>query len=520
MRRSGGWLSDQHRLGSLSHALVGVGIALGLLLVLSSSALAVQAPVIGSTVAYGVTQSDGTLEAWIDPGELPEGAYYQFQVVANTSEYLPELVCPEHGVPLSKPDGCGGPDIGSPIPGALPIGYIEKEPQSRYVRVDLAAAGMTLKPGTTYHYRVLAAKRVQSEDTLNWEGPPAVGPDQTFTTLTPGTPPAIESESASHITSTDATLEAKIDPEGLATTYEFYLEAPSCANDKRVEACEAGGGIPIAKGSIPAGSAAQTVSVDVAGTGHSLTPDTIEGYRVVASNSAGTTDGPFFNTFTTLPGPSPVIDSVSVSHLTATDATLEAQINTEGLTTSYEFQMWSSPCSKHGSGCELLIDIPLPSGLILGSFVSQGVSLDLNSAGVTLGGGEYGFSVRASSKAGETEANGGVFEAPSLSAQPLGIAAPSTTSGASKSGASSTPIGSGGSSPSSGVTSPGSSLACLCDCGRGCHGKNVVPKHLSRAQKLSKALQACKRQPKSKRAACQKQARKQYGAVVKKSKKR
>ena len=57
-----------------------------------------------------------------------------------------------------------------------------------------------------------------------------------------------------------------------------------------------------------------------------------------------------------------MIDSVSLSNLTSSDATLEAQIDTEGLPTSYEFKMWSSPCSKHGSGCELLIDVPLPAG--------------------------------------------------------------------------------------------------------------------------------------------------------------
>jgi hypothetical protein len=474
---------------------------------LPASAQASSPPVIGSTVAYGITQSDATLEAPIDPGALPEGVYYQFQVVANTSEYLPELTCPEHGVPLSKPDGCGGPDSGPTTPGALPIGYIEKEPASRYVRLDLAAAGMTLKPGTTYHYRVLAAKRRQSEDTLNWEGPPAVGPDQTFTTLTPGTPPAIEGATASNITSTDATLEAKIKPEGLATTYEFYLEAPSCANDKRVEACEASGGIPIAKGSVPAGSAAQTVSVDVAGTGHSLTPDTIEGYRVVASNSAGTTEGPFFNTFTTLPGPPPVIESVSISHLTATDATLEARIDTEGLPTLYEFHMWSS-CAHEA--CEYMRPIPLPPERLLGSFVGQSVSLDLNSVGVTLRNGEeYGWGVTATNDEEEhANANGGVFEPPE---PPGGVVQPlsptvSTLSGVGQPNASGDqPAASGSSSSAPNVNAPDLQVA-----------KTTALKSLTNARKLAKALKLCAKKPKKQRASCRKQAHRQYGTVGKK----
>jgi hypothetical protein len=465
-----------------------------------TGALAAEAPAIGSTVAYGITQSDATVEAWIDPGELPEGVYYQFQVVANTSEYLPELACPEHGVPLSKPDGCGGPDSGAITPGALPIGYIEKEPASRYVRLDFAAAGMTLKRGTTYHYRVLAAKRVQSEDTLNWEGPPAIGPDQTFTTLTPGTPPAIEGETASNITSTDATLEAKIDPEGLATTYEFYLEAPSCANDKRVGACEASGGIPIAKGSIPAGSIAQTVSVDVAATGHSLSPNTIEGYRVVARNSAGTSYGGE-KTFVTLPSSPPVIGSMSVSHLTATDATLEAQLNTEGLETSYQFRL-ESGCLSPRLCLEITV-YPLPSGKLLGSFVDQSVSLDLNSAGVTLASGvEYAYSVTATNKAGSVTGHEQRFTTPEDGVQPLNTTPPpgshSTAGPAQTEGQGTVTLA---------TTNPLGSVT-----------PSLKMTVLTNAQKLAKAVKACKRKPKWQRASCVKAAHKKYGKAATKAK--
>jgi hypothetical protein len=39
----------------------------------------------------------------------------------------------------------------------------------------------------------------------------------------------------------------------------------------------------------------------------------------------------------------------------------------------------------------------------------------------------------------------------------------------------------------------------------------------TRAQKLAKALRACKKRPKRKRAACEKQARKKYGSTAKKA---
>ena len=75
--------------------------------------------------------------------------------------------------------------------------------------------------------------------------------------------------------------------------------------------------------------------------------------------------------------------------------------------------MWESPCSHRGSGCELIMNVPLPSGKLLGSFVGQSVSLDLNGAGVTLTpGGEYGYSVTATNAAGSVEGSWHQFEPP------------------------------------------------------------------------------------------------------------
>jgi hypothetical protein len=45
----------------------------------------------------------------------------------------------------------------------------------------------------------------------------------------------------------------------------------------------------------------------------------------------------------------------------------------------------------------------------------------------------------------------------------------------------------------------------------------AAPKPLTRAQKLQRALAACKRQPKRKRAQCERQARKRYGPISKKA---
>jgi hypothetical protein len=256
--------------------------------------------------------------------------------------------------------------------------------------------------------------------------------------LADGPRPAVESESTSSVTASDATLEAQINPGSgedgfsLATTYEFFLESPWCGSFRSFGACEASGGKLVYRGVLPAGSAPQLVSVDLASVGQALAPDTTYGYRVVATNEVGEAFGGE-KTFTTLPGgKAPVIESVSLSHLTPVDATLEAQIDTEGLETEYAFQLWSSPCSKKGAGCELIREVKLPTGgRLYGSLKPQSVSLDLNSAGVTLGGGEYGFSVVAANKEGSTSAFGGVFEAPPGVIDPPspGVLPPTPTSG-------------------------------------------------------------------------------------------
>jgi len=258
--------------------------------------------------------------------------------------------------------------------------------------------------------------------------------------------PSIEGVSVSHITATDATLEAQIDPNGLETTYEFHLASPACQKEwPAVGPCLAISGHPLPSATISAQSGDQTVSFDLNSAGVKLRPDTWYEYAVTASNSAGEVtghnpgEGPGIGrnfaggggeqNFKTLGGP-PLIESESLSHLTPSDATLEAEINTEGLETTYQFKMWASPCSHRGSGCELIMNVPLPNGELLGSFVGQSVSLDLNSASVTLTpGGEYGYSVTATNAAGSVEGPWHQFEPPSLNAQTNGTGGQVTATG-------------------------------------------------------------------------------------------
>jgi hypothetical protein len=79
-----------------------------------AGALAALQPAIeGISVSY-VNQHDAGLEARINPNGLSaRGAVYQFQVVANPSEYLPEIACPEREHSLLGGGGC----IGTPTHG-------------------------------------------------------------------------------------------------------------------------------------------------------------------------------------------------------------------------------------------------------------------------------------------------------------------------------------------------------------------------------------------------------------------
>ncbi len=212
--------------------------------------------------------------------------------------------------------------------------------------------------------------------------------------------------------------------------------------------------------------------------------------------------------FTYGPSGGPSIESESVSNVTPTDATLEAQIDTEGLPTLYQFRL-SSICGGKGA-CLYVIDYPLPSGLLLGSFDDQSVSLDLNSAGVTLQpGGTYYYSVSATSTAGTVEDPTQKLTTPEDTVQPLNTATPLLSGAEQTAGADSgdQAAGSGVSSLSStsGVKAPGKTTIKL--------------KSLTNAQKLAKALKVCEKKPKGKRAACKQQAHSKYPAAASRAKK-
>jgi hypothetical protein len=112
--------------------------------------------------------------------------------------------------------------------------------------------------------------------------------------------PVLEGVSSQNLTPTSAELRAQIDPGGAQSEYYFQYGTADCATSP--SACAQ---VPVPAGELGAGFGDREVSVEVKG----LVPATAYYYRVLASNSAGHTEGvPSPNTFTTLPSPSVLPD--------------------------------------------------------------------------------------------------------------------------------------------------------------------------------------------------------------------
>jgi hypothetical protein len=158
------------RLFWVAAALAGIVLACSFLTALASAA---SAPSIAGESVSSVTPTN-TLEAQINPQGAPAGVFYQFQLLHDPGEAPTELACPSS---LPGYSVCAGPEDAD----ALPLGWIPGT-EAKRVSLDLASAGVSLEPGRTYYFRVLAADRIFSEDVAEWEPPAIVGASKKFTT--------------------------------------------------------------------------------------------------------------------------------------------------------------------------------------------------------------------------------------------------------------------------------------------------------------------------------------------------
>src|SRR5581483_2448341 len=174
---------------------------------------------------------------------------------------------------------------------------------------NVSATITGLVPGTTYHYRFVAA---------NASGTTAGG-DGVFTTS--GTPaPAVVTAPASGLASTSATLNGSVNPNGRATTWYFEY-GTSTAYGSRTPSQNAGAGTTAVNVSAPAGGLRTGVAYH---------------FRLVATSNAGTTRG-LDQSFVLRTAPAATTGSVS--SLSATSAILNGAVNPNGQETSWHFEV-------------------------------------------------------------------------------------------------------------------------------------------------------------------------------------
>jgi hypothetical protein len=286
-----------HRLPTT--VLLALGVLAGGLVLPNTPALALGPPEKPVTeAATAITATTATLHGELNPGVATGEVGYYFA-------YSAEEACPGS---LRAPE---------------PPGVIEGNHKA------VAAPLTGLVPNTVYTFCLIAMNPSGSTE----------GAARTFTTL--GAKPAVDSESSSRVTPSDALLEGQVNPENQATSYHFeYATNPSMTGAKAV-----------GEASISAGFGDQ--SAGPADIGGGLESNTTYYYRLVATNATGTTEGSV-QEFMTLPNP-PEANTGQASSLTPSSATISGSVTPGSVgpnsDTTYFFQY--GPTMSYGAQAPL-----------------------------------------------------------------------------------------------------------------------------------------------------------------------
>jgi hypothetical protein len=271
--------------------------------------------IVGSNASGSIVGEDETLSTEAAPPSV-DGSPAFASAITPTGASVHATVNPEHSPTTFRIEYGTTTAYGS----SAPEGGAEVGEQSTDQAVATTLTG--LQPGTLYHFRVSA------EDST--EGP-QTGADGTFITA-----PAAAA-SASEVTSKQATLTGTIDPHGEATTYHFNY-GPSAAY---------GASTPESDGGSANGE--EAVSAHISG----LTPGRTYHVQVIATSNGITRSGAD-GTFTTAPAPAATVSDPTA--VTTSTATLQGAANTNGLAGSYHFEV----SATEGSFATSTAEQPLP----------------------------------------------------------------------------------------------------------------------------------------------------------------
>lgn len=176
-----------------------------------------------------------------------------------------------------------------------------------------------LASGTTYHFRACAEN----------SGGYSEGQILSFTTASPGSAPSVTTIAATSVGATAATLNGSVIANGLATTAWFEWGTDSSLATFSSTPSQ----------SIGSGTTSQSVNAALSG----LSTGTTYYYRVAASNSSGTTRGSILSFTTASPGAGPAVTTLAATLVGSTGATLNGEVNPEGLATDAWFEWGTSP---------------------------------------------------------------------------------------------------------------------------------------------------------------------------------
>src|SRR5665213_2676219 len=166
-----------------------------------------------------------------------------------------------------------------------------------------------LTPSTTYHFRIVAYS----------SGGTSYGIDQTFNTAGI-TPPGATTQAATAVTSSGATLNGLMTPNGASTTAYFQYGTSTSYGST----------------SSTAGPFTTSQSLNYAVSG--LAASTIYHFRFVANNSGGTTYGNDLTFTTSANVVAPTVTTLPASSITTSSAQLNGNANPNGLATRVYFQ--------------------------------------------------------------------------------------------------------------------------------------------------------------------------------------
>jgi hypothetical protein len=405
----------------------------------------------------GEEQTPGNPLTFETPGEAPVVEGLTASTVKQTTATLEAQVNPENEPTTTCEFKYGttpaANEFSAPCEHAAPLEG--HEPQ------HVSAALSELQGGTRYHYRL----RV-----VNATGERTPDPEGEFATVTR---PAVTTGAAQFPTRTTVVFFGEVNPMGAEATYrwEYISQAgyeaaiaesatnPYMAGNSTAPLKTGAGQEPVGLGPIIAGE---------------LRPDTIYHYALVASNEAGISIGQDA-TFTTGSSTPPVVTTTGASVTSPNTATITGLLSTRGLQISYGFEIGTGagiygPATGLGSIPAGAEETPVSLALLN---LQPGTTYHYRLLGTNEDGVQYG--------ADETFTTPAVanplslpFVIPQLTRPPFVF--PAVTKDTS------TPT-----------------------------------KPLTKAQKLARALKACKKKPKRVRAGCERQARKQYGGKAKKA---